>query len=134
MAGANHGTHVTKVETLFASAARTASANGSAVTTSLRTGAITNDNVGFTRHAMVFLDTTAVSGSSPTLDFKLEGRVTGSDNWLDLTASSAWTQVTAANEQVRRYEGPLPPEIRGVATIGGSSPSFTFSAKVVLGC
>lgn len=127
------GSHSTKIVTIFASAARTATANGSVATTSGRSLPITEDNVGFTRHAMVFLDITAVSGTSPTLDFTLEGRTSGSDAWMTLTASSAWTQATAAGEQVRRYEGPLPPEIRGVATIGGTTPSFTFSVRAVLG-
>lgn len=117
--------------TLFASAARTATTNGSAVSLKKRSKPITNDSEGYNRHMMVFLDVTAASGTSPTLDLTVEGRVTGSDNWITLTPASAWTQATAATEQVRRYEGPLPDEIRAVATIGGTSPSFTFSVKAV---
>lgn len=125
--------HSTKVATLFASAARTATASGDAVSTGLRSQPITGENEGFSRHAMVFLDITAASGTSPTLDLTVEGRLTSADNWIPLTLSSAFTQATAAGEQVRRIEGPLPAEIRGVATIGGTTPSFTFSVKAALG-
>jgi hypothetical protein len=123
--------HATKVVTLLASAARTATATGDAVSTTFRTEPITGETEGYTRHMMVFLDVTAAAAG--TLDLTIEGRVTGSDNWIPLTPASAWTQVTTSvSEQVRRYDGPIPNEIRAVGT-AASTPNHTYSVKAVLG-
>lgn len=123
-----------KIVTLFASAARTATTNGGAVGTGKALKPITQDADGFNRHAMVFVDCTAASGTTPTMDLVIQGRLSGSDAWITLAPSAAFTQVTAAGQQQsRRIEGPLPPEIRAVATLGGTTPSFTFSVKAVLG-
>lgn len=129
--------HNTKTVTLLPSAARSKAAaavtTGSAVSTLLRANTVTGGSEGFTRHMSVFLDVTGAT--TATEDLTIEGRFTPSGNWVALAASSAWTQVTATGEQVRRYEGPIPNEIRAVLTTGsgtGTSAS-TISVTAVLG-
>ena len=117
--------HDTKIVSLLASATRTATATGTTVGTGAGNKPITDSQSGFTRHMHVFQTVGTVSGTSPTLDLTVEGSVDGGTTYFTLTAASAWTQVTGStNKQVRRYEGPIPPLVRAVATIGGTTPSF----------
>lgn len=103
-------------DTLLPSAARTASVNGDAVEV--------ND---YSKIAC-YLNVTVVSGTSPTLDVKLQDSSDGV-NWVDIP-SGAFTQATATGvkrlvvSDVGRY-------VRAVATIGGTTPSFTFDVKAV---
>ena len=125
--------HETKIVTLLAAAARTATATGSSTSTlNGPTNVITGGGTkGFTRHMQVFLDVTVAT--SGTLDLTIEGSVDGGATWIPLTASAAWTQVTTSvSEQVRRYEGPIPPLIRAVGT-GASTPIHTYSVRALLG-
>lgn len=123
--------HDTKIVTLLASAARTATATGSGVGTGAGNKPITDSQSGFTRHMQVFLDVTAAAAG--TLDLTIEGSVDGGTTYIPLTASAAWTQVTTSvSEQVRRYEGPIPPLIRAVGT-AASSPNHTYSVRALLG-
>lgn len=123
--------HSTKIVTLLASAARTATATGTGVSTTIANNGITGDQSGFTRHMQVFLDVTVAT--SGTLDLTIEGSVDGGTTYIPLTASAAWTQVTTSvSEQVRRYEGPIPPLIRAVGT-GASTPVHTYSVRALLG-
>ena len=115
----------TKTLTMFALASRTASANGTGLNTLYNLLPITQDAEGYTRHMMVSLLVGTVTGTTPTLDATVEGSWDGGTTYFTLTPSSPWTQVVAStNKQVRRYEGPLPPLVRGVLTIGGTSPVF----------
>lgn len=123
--------HDTKIVTLLASAARTATATGTGVGTGSSNKPITDSQSGYTRHMQVFLDVTVAT--SGTLDLTIEGSVDGGTTWIPLTASAAWTQVTTSvSEQVRRYEGPIPPLIRAVGT-GASTPVHTYSVRALLG-
>jgi hypothetical protein len=68
---------------------------------------------------------TAVAGTTPTLDVKLQESVDGT-NWNDV---GAFPQKTGSGTHGRTF-GPLTPgsQCRWVWTIGGSAgPSFTFS-------
>jgi hypothetical protein len=101
--------------TLFASAARTATANGTAVA------------LGDLGTLRLFLDVTAASGTTPTLDVTVETSYDGSTGWRAISASgSAFTQATGVTSQRRSFVG-CDRYVRAVATIGGTSPSFTFS-------
>lgn len=101
--------------TLFAVAARTSTANG--------TGA---DVLDYEGKATVILGSAAGSGTSPTLDVKVQDSDDNS-TFADI-AGAVFTQVTgagASNQAIgvglnaaRRY-------VRAVATIGGTSPSFS---------
>lgn len=120
-----------KTVTLLASAQRTSTGTGSAVSTLISTQPVSGTSEGLTRHMMVFLDVTAAAAG--TLDLTIEGRFTPTGNWVTLTPSAAWTQVTtSASEQVRRYDGPLPNEIRALGT-AATSPDHTYGVYAVLG-
>lgn len=112
--------------TIFASAARTATVTGSEITSPWYTGIILN------------IDCTARSGTNPTLDVKIQGKDPESGTWYDVPNAAA-TQITATGHTSFRL-GPglpatagvsantfLPYSYRVVATIGGTTPSFTFS-------
>lgn len=123
--------HETKTVTLLASAQRTATATGDAVrTTTGPVKVITGDTAkGPTRHMQVFLDVSAAAAG--TLDLTIEGKVNGT--WFTLTPASAWTQVTTTpGKQARRYDGPIPSEIRAVGT-AASTPDHTYTVSAVLG-
>lgn len=127
----------TKTLVLLPSAARSKAAaavtTGTAYSTLLRANSVTGGSEGFTRHMNVFLDVTAAS--TATEDLTIEGRFTPTGNWVALAPSSAWTQVTATGEQVRRYEGPIPNEIRAVLTTGSGTgaSATTISVTAVIG-
>lgn len=108
-------------------AARTATGNG--VTATNYNG----------RGAHVFINVTAASGTTPTLVIKVQGSVDGT-NFYDLDATNAVTaSITAVGTAVIRiYPGltvvaagtanqVLPRIWRCVWTIGGTTPSFTFT-------
>lgn len=113
--------------TVFASAERTATANS---------GVMANQD----RHRGVHLvlDITAAGGTSPTLDVKVQRFDALSGKWVDLT-SAAFAQKTAAGtSDLTIYPGiaetanlsvsdVLGATWRAVATIGGTTPTFTFS-------
>ena len=84
--------------------------------------------------AQVVLDVGAVTGSSPTLDLKMQESADGSTGWTDITGATI-AQVTASNahktlgmnlRSVKRF-------IRGIATIGGSTPVFLVGVSINLG-
>lgn len=116
------------VSPLFSPAARTASANGTGVD---RQAA----NTGTDGMAVVYLDSAAGTGTSPTLDFKLQESDDNS-SWADVPTGEivggAFTQVTTAASQQTRYVdlGPRKRYLRGVFTVTGTTPSFTCAAWI----
>ncbi len=104
--------------------AATATVTGSAV-----------DTLGY-NSAMAALEVGAVSGTTPTLDVKLQESDTSGGTYTDITGAAA-TQVTASNNsQVIRVEGLGTSRkrfIRAVGTIGGTTPSFALSVEILLG-
>lgn len=89
------------------------------------------DTGDYRRYMVVYLDVTAVSGTSPTLNVVLEDSPNGQD-WFPVPGA-AFTQVTAVGKQrlVVEHSGDF---IRAVGTIAGTTPSFTskISASGVL--
>lgn len=71
---------------------------------------------------------TAASGTTPTLDVVIEDTIDGV-NWFNI---ATFAQVTGAATQVQRYSGVKGPQVRARATIGGTTPSFTFSVTAFL--
>ncbi len=106
--------------TLLASAAQTAS--GSAVVA---------ESVGEFREALVTLNCTAASGTSPTLNVLLQTSDDGGVTWYNLP-NAAFTQLTAVGSQVLQLNVPFGDTLKVVWTIGGTTPSFTFAVKAVL--
>ena len=113
--------------TVFSSAARGSGANAS--------GVFGCDGKG----AIFVLDVTAVSGTSPTLDLKIQVFSPLGNDYVDL-AGAAFAQKTAANTSMLTvYPGiaetanvsvsdVMPPLFRAVGTVGGSAtPTVTFS-------
>lgn len=106
--GANPGV----VDTLVASAARTASGDS---------GVLSGWGVPETLRAQ--LTVTASAGTSPTLDVVIEDTLDG-DNWFVV---GTFAQKAAGGSEVINITGPFSDRIRVRWTIGGTSPSFTFS-------
>lgn len=103
--------------------------------TSTATGAGV-DTLGY-NSAAVSLEVGAVSGTSPTLDVKVQESDTSGGTYTDI-AGAAFTQVTASNNsQILRLEGLNTGSrkrfIRALATIAGTSPSFAFGCEILLG-
>lgn len=102
--------------TLHASAAETASGQSAGV------------DCGAYGEAQALLNVTAVSGTSPTLTVKFQTSDDGTD-WYDLGESFA--QQTAVNKPAVLKLANIGRHLRAVWTIGGTTPSFTFTLKVV---
>ncbi len=104
--------------TLLASAAQTSSGNGSAI------------SVGPFREAMLTLNCTAASGTTPTLSVSIQVSDDGGTTWYTLPGTT-FTQLATTGSQVGWMQG-FGDTIRVSYTIGGTSPSFTFAVKAVL--
>lgn len=110
------------VANLFATAARTVTANG--------TGVDLKDFVG---QIAVVLDSAAGTGTTPTLDVKLQDSDDNS-TFADISPAVAFAQVTGAGVSTQRIGASadsLRRYVRAVATIGGTTPSFTFSVNLI---
>lgn len=110
--------------TLLASAARTATNNGSAV-----------HGFGRYRKLAAQLVVSAASGTSPTLDVVLQHSIDGGTTWFTLMT---FAQKTVAGNELKAeadVEGGTAElfgdALRVASTIGGTTPSFTYSATVV---
>lgn len=99
-------------ETLVASAARTATGNS-------------GELAGYDRASTlrVQLDVSAASGTSPTLNVLVEDTLDGS-TWNTI---GTFAQRTAAGREVINVTSPFAKRIRVSWTVGGTTPSFTFS-------
>lgn len=113
----------------FASAARTATENGAEL------------DIGVSRGIHATLDITAASGTTPTLDVKWQGLDVLSGKWTDIPGAAFAQKTGTGTDTLQLFPGiaetanreqsvALPRRIRPVATIGGGTPSFTFSLAV----
>lgn len=107
-----------QAELALASAARTASGNSGPIAAAGKIAEI-----------LLMVHCTAASGTTPTLDVSLEQSADGS-SWSAITGSSA-TQLTAAGNRVIAARATAN-YVRVVYTIGGTTPSFTFSATALV--
>ena len=80
----------------------------------------------YDREGIFYLDITAASGASPTLDivFKVYDEV--SKKWYTL---ASFTQKTTTGSDVGFVEYGLDSSVAVFYTIGGTDPSFTFSVS-----
>ena len=108
----------------------TAGVATAAVTSTATSSAI--DLLEFDGDILLVLDSAAGTGSSPTLDIKLTNSDASSGTYTDLSGAT-FTQVTGSasmqtlvinKDSAERY-------IKIVQTIGGSTPSFTFSINLI---
>jgi hypothetical protein len=131
--------------TLLASAARTTTGNNQTATQTAQQG------IGPFRWASIMLNATAASGSSPTLNVRIQLLLPDDSTWMDFVSfpqlTSTGTRVaiksfpTAADDSIvtpgsgaltanTEIAVPLGGEWAAHWTIGGSSPSFTFAIFV----
>ena len=115
------------VTTADSSAARTATVAGATVT---------NYNA---RGAVITINVTAASGTTPTLVAKLQYSPDGGTTWIDYTAKPVTATISGTGQTTLVvYPGatevansavslPLPRTLRMHYTIGGTTPSFTFA-------
>jgi hypothetical protein len=105
------------IETLLASTALTVTTNGAP-----KDGYKNLDAI------ILVLVVTAVAGTSPTLDFKLQDSFDSGVTWVD--TGITMPQIIAVGTFQTRSILPLAPLVRAVYTIGGSlGQSLTFSLK-----
>ncbi len=106
----------TSLVALFGPAARTATVNGSAA-----------DMRDFRGKLSVILGSAAGTGTTPTLDVKLQDSADGTSGWADIPGA-VFSQVTtvASQQAIGLNVDEARQFIRGVATIGGTGPSFNF--------
>lgn len=100
---------------ILPSAARTASGNSNNIT------------VPADANLRVDINVTAASGTSPTLDGKLQHSPDGGTTWIDLVAI---TQKTTTGTESKTASAPTSGLVRFNYTIGGTTPSFTFSVSL----
>lgn len=85
-------------------------------------------NAGLSGHVVVLVHCTAATGTTPTLDVSLESSDDGA-SWSAVTGSAA-TQLTAAGNRVIGVSAPKK-LLRVTSTVGGTSPSVTYSVAVL---
>ena len=97
---------------------------------------VTNYNA---RGAVITINVTAVSGTTPTLVAKLQYSPDGGTTWIDYTTKPVTATISATgNTTLVVYPGvtevansavslPLPRTLRMYYYIGGTTPSFTFA-------
>jgi hypothetical protein len=112
---------------IFPSVAQSATLNGQKI-----------ENLGHHRGIKLYLDITAVTGTNPTLDVKLQSFDKLSEKWFDIPGAAFAQKTTTGQSTLTLYPGSpetaneslsdvLPDTWRTVVTIGGTTPSFTFS-------
>lgn len=112
--------------TLFASAARTASANSTDLENRAAKG------------IHIVLDVTAASGTTPTLDVKIQRKCPLSDKYVDVPGAAFSQKTATGTDDLVIYPGitaaanravsnVISSRFRAVATIAGTTPSFTFT-------
>jgi len=102
-------------------------------TINLNTNGDSVDTQGYNSAAAI-LEVGAVSGTTPTLNVKIQESDDASA-WYDVS-NATFTQVTAANNsQILRIEGLSTSRrryLRAAATLGGTSPSFDVACVILL--
>ena len=101
-----------------------------AVTSTATSSAI--DLLEYDGDVLLILDSAAGGGSSPTLDIKLTESDATSGTYTDLSGAT-FTQVTgsASMQTLAINKASSKRFIKIVQTIGGSSPTFTFSINLI---
>jgi len=101
-----------------------------AVTSTATSSAI--DLLEYDGDVLLILDSAAGGGSSPTLDIKLTECATTGGTYTDLSGATFTQVVGAASMQTLTINKDSSERfIKIVQTIGGSSPTFTFSINLI---
>lgn len=117
-----------KRKVLLASAARTSTTTGSAVTATLGAERTMQKERLAGRQFGVWLKVTAAAAG--TLDLSIQGSDDGT-TWVTMVPrEGGWTQVTTTpGTQYRTYHGPMPKFVRAVGT-QATSPNHTYSVEM----
>lgn len=106
--------------TLFASAAVTASGNGTGV-----------DLLDYDGEMCAAINSGAGTGTSPTLDIKLQDSADNSSfadvaglSITQITTAASLQKISFSKDEVRRY-------VRAVRTVGGTTPSFPVGVSLL---
>lgn len=86
-------------------------------------------NTGNYNGFVAYLNVTAHGGTTPTLDVKFQDSSDGGTTWFDI-ASGSFTQVTTVDGKSRLVVSNVGPKVRAVATLGGTTPAYTFTLDV----
>lgn len=78
---------------------------------------------------VAYLNVTAHSGTTPTLDIKFQDSADNGTTWFDI-ASGAFTQVTTTDGKQRLVVNNVGPKIRAVVVAGGTTPTYTLTLDV----
>lgn len=106
-----------------------------AITATTNSADINNNN---TSGGHFFLNITAASGTTPTLDLKLQAKCSKQGIYVDIPGAAFAQKVAAGTDLLVIAPGVtvaankavatiLPLTMRWVATVAGTTPSFTFS-------
>ncbi len=101
-----------------------------AVTSTATSGSI--DLLEYDGDVLLILDSAAGGGSSPTLDIKLTESDETGGTFTDLSGATFTQVVDAASMQTLTINKDSSKRfVRIVQTVGGSSPTFTFSINLI---
>lgn len=91
-----------------------------------KTATFTSDavEVGDASTLRAALAVSAHAGTTPTLDVKIQTSNDGSTGWTD---AGSFAQVTTTDSTTRKVVTGLDRFVRVVATIGGTTPSYTYA-------
>ncbi len=103
--------------TILTSSAQTVSGSGAQI------------EVGEYKEALVTLNITAVSGTSPTLVVQLQASDDNGTTWYNLP-NGLFTSASTVSKQAIQI-GTFGDYIRASFTVGGTTPSFTFGLNAV---
>lgn len=81
------------------------------------------------KYLNVFVNVTAQSGTTPTMDLKIQWSLDGT-TWYDV--ADTFTQIGAVTGTFFKQFQVKSPYYRLVWTLGGTSPNYTFSADASL--
>ena len=109
---------ISHVDTIFNG---TATATGDTSATPVKTQ--------YDKEAIIYLDITAASGSSPTLDLAFKTYDPVSAKWYAL---ATFDRKTTTGQDVGYIEYGINEKVACFYTIGGTTPSFTFSVSINL--
>ena len=108
-------------------------ANATSITVTTSGNSREYRELGAFQRAILFLDVSAASGTNPTLAVALQVQSPVTQKWTQVAVFTTQTAATGST--------PIPPitlelyglNYRAVWTVGGTSPSFTFSLGAVAG-
>lgn len=107
--------------TVVASAARTTTGQSAAIVSADVEVAWIGDSA-----LSLMVNVTAASGTTPTLDLSLQWSSDGGTTWHTPDTAQTFAQITATTAKVKNF-AVLGDVYRIVWTVGGTTPSFTFS-------